>query len=460
MQSVTLYTLPQEILFEIVSYLDFPDQENLHYSCGPFFRTRTLRLPILDQQIKWLRATENERSIPVDELHAHHAFLRILNNIFTIEGPTGEILDRLVVFFVEELICSWMFPRTSYYGEGRINGSPRDTRIYHRRYPLLFRLAMLLRWNGVGPRIAACIGDWLESKWTEIENDAEIRQVHPIDFTQPPFMGSFSPRQEMVLYGVHSIALFPLIHLSPQSPASEYVFTRINLRSLNDEAWADPGYDRLKLWLTIPELWNLEIRHIGIKELFQPFRPYRLVDTLPLLQLVLDKASEFGGFPFRILNFVRWIEMTTPRQYTAFPDSRYWYEEGFVRARLFWNFKAFEFPGQYLHLLKRPFLDLIHGYMTLFGVEGLSDMILNMVHMVKRRSLRMRVLVARTVMSELLVYGYQFLTTEAIDAIVELTRDQETGQLYADRVRVDYTTEPHAHVIPEKERSSRRHQGR
>jgi len=45
-----------------------------------------------------------------------------------------------------------------------------------------------------------------------------------------------------------------------------------------------------------------------------------------------------------------------------------------------------------------------------------------------------RMIVARTMMSELLVYGYEFLTDEAKDAIVDLMRDQH-GRLVTDRNR-------------------------
>jgi hypothetical protein len=221
-------------------------------------------------------------------------------------------------------------------------------------------------------------------------------------------------------------------------------------------AWAHPGYDRLKLWLTIPELWNLEIRHVGVTELVNPFRAFRIIESKPFLELVLAKASEFGGLPFRIMDYVRSIEMTTPPEYMTFPDSRYWYEEGFVRARLFWNFRAFEFPGQYKHLLKKPFVDLIHGFIALFGPGVLSDLMMNMVHYVSTRSLPMRIMAARTMMSELLVYGYEFLTDEAINAIVELARDHDTGRLAANVVPVDYHVEPLKPHLRENERPSSR----
>jgi hypothetical protein len=454
MQTTPLHALPPEIIAEIVSYLDFQDQEQLHYTCGAFFRMRSLGLSplvVLDRQKAWLRTTENQQDIPVDELISHHAFIRIMNNIFAFEPPRIQILDAIVEFFVQELISSWMLPRTDYHAESRINGSMDDTRTYHRRYPQLFRLAMILRHNGVGPKIATAMREWLDSIWREIENDEEIQKIHPIDLSALPWRGSFTARQQIVLYGIHSIALFPLIHLSPQSPASESINSPIN-----DVAWADIGYDRLKLWMSIPELWNLEIRHIGLTELLRPFRIFRIVNSLPFLQLVLDKAAEFGGFPFRILQHARLIEMTTPRHFLTFPDSRYWYEEGFVRARIWWNFKAFEFPGQYVHLLKKPFVDLIHGYIALFGVGGLSDLIFNMVHVVRIRSLPTRVLVARTMMSELLVYGYEFLTPEAINAIVELARDHETGRLFTNVIPVDYSAEP---AVARGERRSRRFPG-
>ena len=46
----------------------------------------------------------------------------------------------------------------------------------------------------------------------------------------------------------------------------------------------------------------------------------------------------------------------------------------------------------------------------------------------------MRMIVARTMMSELLIYGYEYLTDEAKDAIVDLMRDQH-GRLVTNRDR-------------------------
>ena len=182
----------------------------------------------------------------------------------------------------------------------------------------------------------------------------------------------------------------------------------------------------------------MEIRHMEIKTFLNPWRVYRRINSRPFLQLVLFRSAEFGGFSLRLLSYIRSIELSTP-----YPDlirgARYWYEEGFCGSALYWNFHLFTFPGQYISLFKKPFVDIIRGYIHLFGVYTLSDLILNIVYFVHRRSLPVRVIVARTVMSELLIYGYEYLSAEARDAVIRLMED-DRGRLHG-QVPLDYTQE-------------------
>src|SRR5436190_1225367 len=79
------------------------------------------------------------------------------------------------------------------------NNSVADARLYHKRYAHLLRLAMLLRWNGVGMRIALIIHNWLDMKWKEIEHDDQVQRLIDPDFTQTPSNIELRPHQKIVL---------------------------------------------------------------------------------------------------------------------------------------------------------------------------------------------------------------------------------------------------------------------
>lgn len=440
-----MQSLSPEIIAEIISRLDYPDQENAYYTCRIFYYARPFVLfSAIEKQSSWLKTRENSSEIPRAELISHNVFLRILNRTFTAIRPTEHELNRLVSFFAQELISAWMVPMNVYGAELRYNKSVRDTRLYHQRYPLLQRLAMLLRWNGVGLRIALVINEWLDMKWSEIRDEVQVQEFINPDYDSPPTDSDLQPHQKQVLRGIEFLAIYPIIYYAPQDAAAEDIRSR-----LNDEAWTHPGFDRLKLWLSIPELWNMEIRHMEIKTFLNPWRVFRRINSRPFLQLVLFRSAEFGGFSLRLLSYIRSIELSTP-----YPDlirgTRYWYEEGFCGSVLYWNFHLFSFAGQYISLFKKPFVDLIHGYIYLYGTSTLSDLILNIVFFVHRRTLPVRMIVARTVMSELLRYGYQYLSKEAEEAIIGLMRD-ETGRLVRRQVPVDYTQEM---AVPRGERRS------
>jgi hypothetical protein len=271
-------------------------------------------------------------------------------------------------------------------------------------------------------------------KWHEIRNEPRVQEFINPDYDAPPSDIELQRHQTQVLRGIEFLALYPIIYYSPQDAAAENICS-----PLNDKAWTHPGFDRLKLWLSIPELWNQEIRHMEIKTFLHPWRVFRRVNSRPFLQLVLFRSAEFSGFSLRILRYIRSIELSTP-----YPElirgTRYWYEEGYCGSVLYWNFHLFRFAGQYIELFKKPFVDLIRGYIYLYGTDTLSDLIFNIVHFVRRRSLPMRTIVSRTVMSEVLIYGYQFLSHEAREAIVNLMKD-ENGEVAGGHVPVDYTQE-------------------
>jgi hypothetical protein len=447
MQSASIETLSLEIITEIISFLDYPDQENAYYTCRTFYHARPFVLfPAIESQSAWLRSCENCLEIPRKELISHNTFLGILNRTFTVTRPSQHVLDRLVSFFAQELISAWMVPMNIYGAEIRCNNSVADARLYHRRYPHLLRLAMLLRWNNAGPRIAVIIHKWLDMKWAKIENDEEVQLFIDPDFTSTPSNIDLRPHQSIVLRGLEYLALYPVIHYAPQDAAAEDIRSR-----LNDDAWTHPGFDRLKLWLSIPELWNMEIRHLEIKTFIDPWRVFRRINSRPFLHLLLFRSSEFCAFSLRLFHYIRSIELSTPHP-NLIQGSRYWYEEGFCGAALYWNFHLFSFPGQYISLFKKPFVDIIRGYIYLFGPTTLSDLVRNIVFFVNRRTLPMRIIVARTIMSELLIYGYEFLSDEAKEAIVGLMRD-ETGRLMTRQPKVDHTQEVSA---PRGDRSSMR----
>ena len=421
--------LSLEILAEIISYLDYNDQANVCYSCRKFFHFRPFVIfSAIETQTAWLKETEGLLVIPRGELLSHNAFLRILIRTFTFSQPSPHALNVLITYFAQEMISAWMVPNNDFGAELRHNNSLEDERIYHRRYPLLRRLATILRYNSVGVQIAAKVEEWLNLNWTEIENDEIVRSYMEPDFSQPAQQVDLEPQQERVLCGIQSLALFPIIYYGPQTAAAQDIRSR-----LNDEAWTHPGFDRLKLWLSIPEIWNTEIHHMELKIFPHPYHHFRRIASRPFIHLVLFRCAEYLGFGLRVMSYCCSVEASTPYFNVAL-GSRYWFEEGFTGSVIYWDFHHFSFPGQYIELFKRPFIDLIRGYIRLFGPLTLSDLVLNMVYFVHRRTLPVRMIAARTMMSELLIYGYEYLTDQAKDAIVDLMRD-EHGRLVTSRDR-------------------------
>lgn len=446
MQTSSIQQLSPELISEIISYLDYPDLENAFSTCRIFYYARPFVLfPAIEERTAWLKCRENSVEIPRDELVSHNAFLRILNRTYMLTRPNQHVLDALVSYFAQELIAAWMVPMNIHGAEIRCNNSAYDAWLYHRRYPLLRCLAMILQYNGVGPRIAYIVQEWMNKKWSEIEHDPELQEFKNPNLSSNPSRADLVPHHKQVLQGFERLALYPIIYYGPQDAAAE------DLRShLNDVAWTHPGFDRLKLWLSITDLWNLDIRHMEIQTLLNPWRVFRRIASRPLLQLVLFKSAEFASFSLRILSYIRSIESTTP-----YPDlirgSRYWYEEAHCGSVVWWTFYSLGFPGQYLSRYKQPFIDLIRGYIHLYGPVTLSDLVLNIVYFIHWRSLPVRIMVARTVMSELLIYGYEFLSDHAREAIIGLMRD-ETGKLVTRQVCVNHANEAEA---PRGERRSR-----
>ena len=328
----------------------------------------------------------------------------------------------------EEMISAWMVPANDFGAELRHNDSLSDERIYHRRYPLLRRLATILRYNSASARIAAQVEKWLDLKWREIENDDIVQLFIDPDFNKPASTVDLEPHQQSVLCGMRSLALYPIMYYGPQTAAS------LDIRSrLNDETWTHPGFDRLKLWLSIPEIWNTEIQHMELKIFPSPYRAFRQIQHRPFIHIVLFRCAEFPGFGLRVMSYCCSVEQSTPYFDVAL-GSRFWYEEGFAGSVIYWSFHHFSFAGQYVELFKRPFVDLIRGYIRLFGPLTLSDLVLNMVHFVRIRTLPIRTIAAKTMMSELLTSGYEYLTDGTTDAIVDLMRD-EHGEFGTRRAR-------------------------
>src|SRR5215471_10178901 len=127
MPSVSIESLSLEIITEIISFLDYPDQENAYYTCPTFYHARPFVLfPTIERQSRWLRSCENNLEIPRKELISHNAFLRILNQTFTVTRPSQHVLDSLVSFFAQELISAWMVPVNYHGAEIRCNNSVAD----------------------------------------------------------------------------------------------------------------------------------------------------------------------------------------------------------------------------------------------------------------------------------------------------------------------------------------------
>lgn len=429
MEEAPIQGLSLEILTEILSYLDYEDKANVCYACRKFFYNRPYVIfSAIDIQTAWLKETEGQLTIPRRELLSHHAFLRVLIPTFTFTQPSPYALDVLVTYFAQEMISAWMVPAHESGAELRHNDSLSDERIYHQRYPLLRRLAMILRYNGVSARIAAQVEKWLDLKWREIENDDIVQLFIDPDFNKPASTVDLEPHQHRILCGIESLALYPIIEYGPQTAAS------LDIRSrLNDETWTHPSFDRLKLWLSIPEIWNTEIQHMELKTFERPFRRFRQIQHRPFIHLVLFCCAEFLGFGLRVMRYCYSVEASTPNFDSAL-GSRFWYKEGFAGSVMYWNFHHFSFAGQYVELFKRPFVDLIRCYISMFGTSTLSDLVLNMVHFMSERTLPIRVIASKTMMNELLIYGYEYLTDDQKDAVVDLAKD-ESGVYHTSRAR-------------------------
>jgi hypothetical protein len=277
------------------------------------------------------------------------------------------------------------------------------------------------------------VEDWLNTKWDEIKDEDEVQEFVNVDYALPPTDIMLQPHQTKIVRGLEFLALFPIIYYAPQDAASEHPASRTNA-----EAWQHPGFHRLKLWLSIPEIWNLEIRHLEVRRILDPHGLYRQITTRPLLQIVLFRSAEFGGFAQQLLKHIRTIELSSP-YIDHVHGTRYWYEEGFVASAMYWNFYLNSFPGQYIRLFKKPFVDIIRGYIDLYGPDMLSFLIVNMVYFVRKKALPLRIIARKTMMSELLIYGYDYLSPRAMDAVVGLGRDSQ-GRLPEEAAR-DRATE-------------------
>jgi len=409
--------LSLEIVAEIVSYLDYVDQENVYVSSRQFFHARAFTMFLaIEERTKWLQRHHNARRIPRNELLSHNAFLRLANRTFTATRPSQETTKALATYYANELIAAWMVPVNVHGYELRYNDSLEDQRLYQERYPLLERLGTILRWIGGGRQVAQVVQEWLDTKWEEIKEENEVLEFINPDYDLPSTNIMLQPHQTKILRGLEFLALFPIIYYAPQDAASEQPDSRISAN-----AWQHPGFHRLKLWLSIPEMWNMEIRHLEIRQFLVPqWRVYRQVAQRPMLQVVLFRSAEFVSFAQQVLKHIRTIETSAP-YINPYRGARYWYEEGFVASALHWNFYLLSFPGQYISLFEKIFVDIIRGYIHIFGTDTLSWLVLNIVFFVKDKAPALRELISQTVMSELLIFGYDYLHPQARHAVVELS---------------------------------------
>jgi len=407
---------PREVVDEIVSYLDFPDLGNLIYSSAQFYRCRR---ELMDRRIKeqteYLRRRENSSKIPRQELISHNAFLSTLNQTYLLSRPDETTLKLLVSFFSQELIFAWMYPTAESGLEIRVNGLLEDTRIYRKRFPHLERLAWIIRWNGLGEQVATTINEWHKRNWNAIKDDENLRPFIRPDYDVdplPPHPDDFTPEQEMTLRGLEFFTLAPIVYFEPQDAAAAELFNRFNA-----QAWAHPAFNRLKLWLSIPELWNIDIYHLEIKIVMQTRRVYRRIARRPFLHPILFKCGPFPGFSMQILLHMRSIE-TSRRGAEPIPGCRYWYEEIFVASALWDAFQMYAHAGQYISLFQQTFADIIRGYVFIFGRDTLSDLVLNIVFFVQDRPLPVRTIIARTMARELKKQGYKYVNDTARNALV------------------------------------------
>jgi hypothetical protein len=411
-----------EIVAEIVQYLGYADQRNAYYSCRAFYRARSYPVFLaIDNESQLLQSQQGAQEIPREDIQSHNDFLRLINRVYTTTQPSEQTFRSLVALFAQEMISAWMVPVNEHGAELRINDSLEDHNLYHERYPLLQRLATILRWNGGGRPIAERVKEWLHQRFHEIEDEEEVVLFINPDYSQPPTNHDLQPHQTKILRGLEFLSNFPIIYHAPQCAAAEQVSSRIN-----DKAWRHSGFDRLKLWLCIPELWNMDVRHLEIRQVIgPPYAVYQQIVQRNLLHIVLFRASEFVGFTIRVMSFLRGIELATPSS-ELLRGSRYWYEEGFAGAALYWDFHLHNFPGQYISLFRKPIVDIIDGYVYLYGMATLSDLVLNMVHHVRlrRRTQAQQVLVATTILDEMTKYGYHWLSPAAHEALRGLLKDE------------------------------------
>jgi hypothetical protein len=433
--SQLLRLLPLEIIAEILSYLDYSDQETAYYASTVFYHCRPVILfGAIENRTEWLEQYENTKEIPHNEIISHNAFIRSLTRALTISRPAEHIMESLSSYFAQELIHAWMFPVNEHGAELRLNDSIEDTRIYHQRYPLLSRLAFILRWNGLGRPITRFVEEWFDAQWDEISDDENIQElIEPDMSSDPPYL-DLNPDQTKLLQGIEFLGLFPIIYYSPQTPAAERFHN-----PLNDEAWAHPGFNRLKLWFSIPELWGLDIRHLEWADIQRPPWAFPRIASRKFLHLVLFRVSEFPGFAYRILQHLHLIELSTPYP-SLIEGSRYWYEEGFCGSELYWKFRAMQARGNYISAIETPLADLIDGYLYLYGIATLSDLVLNIVYYVGTKTLPVRAFIATVLTNQLANYE-KFLSDRAKKSIVELRRNS-LGEIVKGDVVLDHTMEP------------------
>src|SRR5437667_9694608 len=105
MDSALIRSLSLEVITEILSLLDYQYKENAFGTCQILYRARPFVIfPAIEKQTAWLRSCENSAEIPRSKLDSHNAFLRIVNQTFTVTRPIQLELDSLVTLFTRELI--------------------------------------------------------------------------------------------------------------------------------------------------------------------------------------------------------------------------------------------------------------------------------------------------------------------------------------------------------------------
>jgi hypothetical protein len=434
-QTTPLSSLSLELIDHILSYLDYVDLDVACMSVALFYRYRPfVVVPRIANETDWTHETEGSQEIPRQRLRAHNSFLRLVCRTFTIMKPTPRELDLLVSLFVQELRNLWVYPVGVGGNELFINDSVDDTIVYRRRYPHLLRLARILRWNWAGPVIAERIDAWFHEKWEEMKDEPLIQQwLSPnYELPPPPRTVQLEPHQRQLLRGMEFMALRPINFYAPQGVEAEDLES-----SLNRRAWRRPGFDRLKVWLSIPELWGLEIRHeeLVVVRGAPPWRLYFKIEVRPFLTVVLFSTAEYLWFSLEIFRYLRRVERAAPCPGLV-RTSAYWYEEAFLWSVLQHSIANLSLPGQYIVVFKKLFVALIRGYIELYGPMNISDLMNNLVYFVHDKQLPIRTIVARVVMSELLMYGYDFLTPQAKSAIVGLITDGE-GRILRRESRIE-----------------------